>query len=84
VHAHCHETHRRLPLDQLVPRMADPGFVMLHRRRPPSDVERPGHVSPSVLAMSPPRSKYVHRWRRHARRCPSCAAVFRYLGLRID
>jgi hypothetical protein len=70
-------------LDKIVPRMAEPYFVTRYRRLP-SLRETSGHVSLSVLSVSPPRSTYVRRWRRHARRCPSCAAVFRYMGLPVD
>jgi hypothetical protein len=37
-----------------------------------------------MLALSPPRSRYVRRWRRHARHCLACANVFRYFGLSVD
>ena len=74
---------RRRALDRLVAQMADPVFVLRHRRVP-SGREQGGHVSPSMLAMSGPRSRYVRSWRRHARRCPTCAATFRYLGLSLD
>ena len=73
----------RESLDQLVTHMAEPGFA-IRFRRVPNEVERPGHVSPTILAASPRRSKYVKRWRRHAKRCPDCANVFRYLGLPVD
>jgi hypothetical protein len=72
-----------MALDRLVQRMVDAGFVVRYRRTP-SMRERDGHVSPSILSVAPPRSRYVRRWRRHARHCPSCAEVFRYLGLSID
>ncbi len=74
---------RRRALDRLVAQMADPVFVLRHRRVP-SGREQSGHVSPSLLAVSGPRSRYVRSWRRHARRCPVCAATFRYLGLSLD
>ncbi len=74
---------RRVGLDALVAQMANSGFVMRYRRAPNLS-ERGGHVSPSMLAMQSPRSRYVRSWRRHARRCSDCAAVFRYLGLKID
>ena len=73
---------RRLSLDALVEKSADTNFVVRHRRVPTLR-ERSGHVSPSMLAVQPPRSRYVRKWRRHARRCPECAAVFRYLGLSL-
>jgi hypothetical protein len=71
---------QRFTLDQLVLRMTEPGFAALYGRRP-SFAESSGHVSPTMLQLESPRSRYVRRWRRHAQRCPSCAAVFRYLGL---
>jgi uncharacterized membrane protein len=73
----------RESLDRLVAHMAEPGFAIRFRRVPPS-TERPGHVSPTILAASSRRSKYVRQWRRHARRCNDCANVFRYFGLSID
>ena len=76
-------TGDRESLDQLVAHMAEPGFAIRFRRVPPS-TERPGHVSPTILAASSRRSKYVRRWRRHAKRCTDCANVFRYLGLPVD
>lgn len=74
--------HRRVGLDALVGQMADPGFGFRYRRVPLMR-ERGGHVSPSMLAMQPLRSRYVRTWRRHARRCSECAAIFRYLGFPI-
>ena len=71
--------HRRVGLDALVAQMADSGFAIRYRRVPVMR-ERGGHVSPSMLAMQPPRSRYVRTWRRHSQRCSDCAAVFRYLG----
>ena len=73
---------RRLGLDALVAQMKNPGFVVRHRRAPRLR-ERGGHVSPAVLAVQTPRSRYVRTWRRHARRCPDCAAIFRYFGLSL-
>lgn len=73
---------RRVGLDALVERMADPGFT-IRFRRVPAMRERGGHVSPSMLAMQPRRSRYVRTWQRHARRCPECAAIFRYLGFPV-
>jgi hypothetical protein len=73
---------RRRTLDELMLRLRDPGFVSLYRRVP-SARESSGHVSPSVLAHVPSKSRYVRRWRRHARRCPQCAEVFRFLGLSL-
>jgi hypothetical protein len=74
---------RRKALDRLVPRMVEPEFVVCHRRVP-SMRETSGHVSPAMLALAPPRSRYVRRWRRHARRCPGCAATFRFMGLPLE
>lgn len=73
----------RQSLDRLVAQMTDPGFVIRHRRVP-SGRELGGHASPSILELSGPRSRYVRSWRRHARRCPICAATYRYLGLSVD
>jgi len=73
---------RRVSLDALVAQMTDPGFVTRYCRVP-SLRERSGHVSPAILAHEPPRSRYVTRWRRHARRCPSCASAYRYFGLSV-
>ena len=75
--------HRRVGLDALVERMVEPGFT-IRFRRVPNLRERSGHVSPSMLAMQPRRSRYVRTWSRHARRCAECAAVFRYLGFPLD
>ncbi len=74
--------HRRVGLDALMAQMANPGFAMRYRRVPLMR-ERGGHVSPSMLAMQPLRSRYVRTWRRHARRCAECATVFRYFGFPI-
>jgi len=73
----------RVGLDALVARMVDPGFT-IRFRRVPAMRERGGHVSPSMLAMQPRRSRYVRTWTRHARTCSECAAVFRYLGFPIS
>lgn len=75
--------HRRIGLDALVVQMVNPGFAIRYGRVPVMQ-ERGGHVSPSMLAMQPLRSRYVRSWRRHARRCSACASVFRYLGFPID
>lgn len=73
----------RSTLDDLIGRLAEPEFSVRHRRVP--EVPKTGaHVSPEVLALEPPRSRYVRRWRRHARHCLHCANVFRYYGLRLD
>jgi hypothetical protein len=74
--------HGRFGIDVLVASLADPGF-RVRFRRVPSLRERGGHVSPTMLAVSSPRSRYVRAWRRHARSCPDCAAVFSYLGLSV-
>ena len=60
--------HGRVGLDALVAQMADSGFATRFRRVPTMQ-ERGGHVSPSMLAMQPLKSRYVRTWRRHARRC---------------
>ena len=73
----------RQSLDRLVVQMANPVFVMRHRRVP-SGRELGGHASPAILELSGPRSRYVRSWRRHARGCPICKVTFRYLGLSID
>ena len=73
----------RKPLDVLLADLTDAAFVVRHRRVP-SAREKDGHVSPTILAVSAPRSRYVRSWRRHARSCPGCAEVFRYLGLSVD
>lgn len=75
-------SHRRVGLDALVGQMADTTFTMRYRRVPMMR-ERGGHVSPSMLSMQGPRSRYVRTWRRHARRCSDCAAVFSYFGFPV-
>jgi len=74
---------RRMALDQLLQQLVEPGFIVRHRRAP-SMRETSGHVSPSMLAVAPPRSRYVRRWRRHARHCQRCSEVFRYMGLSLE
>ena len=74
---------KRWTLDQLVARMIEPDFVMRYRRAP-SFRWTSGHVSPAILALESPRSKYVRAWRKHARTCPICANAYRFLGLSID
>ena len=74
---------RRVALDKLVAQMMDPGFVTRYRRMP-SMREVSGHASAAVLAVASPRSRYVRRWRRHARSCTLCGSAFRYFGLRVD
>jgi hypothetical protein len=73
---------RRWGLDQLVARMMEPGFVTRYCRVRCFH-EASGHVSPTILAVQSPRAGYVSRWRRHARRCPTCASVFRYFGFSL-
>ncbi len=73
---------KRLGMDQLVRLLMEPCFVMRHRRTPPM-AERAGHVSPTMLSLEPPRSRYVRRWKRHARSCSSCALVFSHLGISL-
>jgi hypothetical protein len=63
--------------------MAEPGFSVPHRRVPEAPVTG-AHVSPEILAAVPPRSRYVRKWRRHARQCLHCANVFRYFGVSLD
>ena len=70
-------------LDRLVTQMAKPGFVYRFRRAPRM-TESSSHVSPAMLSMESPRSRYVRKWRRHARLCPTCAETFRYFGLSLD
>ena len=73
----------RKGLDELMGELRKPEFSIRHRRVP--EVPKNGaHVSPEVLAMEPPRSRYVRRWRRHARTCLHCANVFRYFGIKLD
>ncbi len=71
---------RRLPIDALMVRLMEPTFAACHRRAP-SLRERSGHVSAALLAVAPPRSRYVREWRMHARRCPECAHAYRYFGI---
>jgi hypothetical protein len=73
----------RRALDEIMARMAEPNFTVRHRRVPEIP-ETGAHVSPEVLALVPPRSRYVRRWRRHARHCLACANVYRYYGLSTD
>ncbi|MFV2072939.1 MAG: hypothetical protein ACC742_09850 [Thermoanaerobaculales bacterium] len=74
---------QRQALDKIVDQMGEPGFVIRHRR-PPAARKTGAHVDPEVLALAPPRSRYVRRWRRHARHCLECANIFRYFGLSLD
>ena len=73
----------RQALDEIMGRMAEPDFTVRHRRVPEIP-ETGAHVSPEMLAMLPPKSRYVRRWKRHARRCLACANVFRYYGISLD
>jgi len=75
-------SHRRVGLDALMAQAMNPGFTMRYRRVPDMR-ERGGHVSPTMLAMQPQRSRYVRTWRRHAHKCSECATVFRYFGFPI-
>jgi len=75
-------SHRRVGLDALMAQALNPGFTMRYRRVPAMR-ERGGHVSPSMLAMQGQKSRYVRTWRRHARQCSECAAVFRFFGFSI-
>jgi hypothetical protein len=73
----------RSTLDDIVGRLAEPGFAGLHPRAP-SCKKSGAHVNPELLAVAPPRSRYVRRWRRHARHCQDCRNVFRYIGISLD
>jgi hypothetical protein len=73
----------RQAIDEIIGRMAEPDFTVRHRRVP--EIPTTGaHVSPEMLAMISPKSRYVRRWKRHARRCLPCANVFRYYGSSLD
>lgn len=72
----------RQSLDRLMAKLKEPGFLIRHQRRP-STGNSSGHVNLDELAMVPPRSRFVRKWRRHARRCATCAEAFRYLGLSL-
>ena len=73
----------RKALDEIIARAAETDFVTRHRRVPPVSTTG-AHVNPEILAIVPPRSRYVRRWRKHARRCLECANVYRYFGLSLD
>ena len=73
----------RKALDEIIARAAETDFVTRHRRVPPVSTTG-AHVNAEILAMLPPRSRYVHRWRKHARHCLACANVYRYFGLSLD
>ena len=72
----------RQSLDRLVKQMARPGFVYRFSRAPKMS-DTSGHVNPAMLSLESPRSRYVRKWRRHARTCPICAETFRYFGLSL-
>ena len=73
----------RKALDEIIASAAETDFVTRHRRVP--SVSTTGaHVNPEILAIVPPRSRYVRRWRKHARHCLECANVYRYFGLSLD
>ncbi|MCG6949305.1 MAG: hypothetical protein LJE93_10370 [Acidobacteria bacterium] len=73
----------RQTLDDIVGRMGETDFTIRHRRVPEFP-ETGAHVSPEMLAMISPKSRYVKKWKRHARRCLRCANVFRYYGISLD
>jgi hypothetical protein len=73
----------RQSLDRLVAQMAKPGFVYRFSRAPKMS-DTSGHVSPAMLSLESPRSRYVRKWRRHARHCATCAETFRYFGISLD
>ena len=73
----------RKALDDIVERMAEPGFAANHPR-PATKRPTGAHVNPEILALSRPRSRYVRQWRRHARHCQDCSNVFRYLGISLS
>ena len=73
----------RRALDDIIEKMAEPGFAASHPRAPSERSKTGAHVSPEILALSQPRSRYVRRWRRHARHCQDCANIFRYLGMSL-
>ncbi len=73
----------RKALDEIVASAAETDFVTRHRRVPPVSTTG-AHVNAEILAIVPPRSRYVRRWRKHARHCLECANVYRYFGLSLD
>ena len=73
----------RKALDEIIARAAETDFVTRHRRVPPVSTTG-AHVNAEILAIVPPRSRYVRRWRKHARHCLECANVYRYFGLSLD
>ena len=70
----------RFPLDALVDRLRDPGFVARYRRQL-SFRATGSHVSPVMLAACEADSRYAREWRPHAEECPSCRKLFQYFGL---
>lgn len=77
------DSSARKALDEIIARAAETDFVTRHRRVPPVSTTR-AHVNAEILAIVPPRSRYVRRWRKHARHCLECANVYRYFGLSLD
>jgi len=75
--------HRRKSLDELFFLVQQPSFARLYRRLP-THCEVPGHASLRLLELAPPKSRYVRRWKRHARHCPGCAELFRFLGIPLN
>lgn len=75
-------TQQRKSLDELMTLVQQPSFAYLYRRMPLM-CEAPGHASLRLLELAPAKSTYIRRWRRHARRCPGCAELFRYLGISL-
>jgi len=63
----------RQALDEIMGRMTEPDFTVRHRRVPEIP-ETGAHVSPEMLAMISPKSRYVR----------PCANVFRYYGISLD
>ena len=74
---------RRKSLDELMYLVQQPSFAHIYRRLPLM-CEAPGHASLRLLELAPPKSRYVRRWRRHARHCPSCAELFHFLGISLN
>ena len=70
----------RLSIDDVVERLADPGFASRFRR-PPTMRGAGAHVNPLMLAVCGSDSLYVTTWRHHAARCPTCRELFTYFGL---
>lgn len=74
---------RRLSIDDVVVRLADPAFARRFRR-PPTMRGAGAHVNPLMLATCPGDSLYVATWRAHAARCDACRELFVYFGVRAD